>query len=528
MSEELKYLGALVARGKLDRRAFLGRAAALGASAFAPAILANAALAAGPVKGGTMRVGLGGGQATDTLDPALAASEGPNTLLAQFGEKLFEVDPAGAIVPRLATEFHSSKDAKVWTFKLRDGVTFHNGKPVTANDVVETMKRHADAKSKSAALGLMAGITKMSASGNEFVAELKDPNADFPYIMADYHLIIQPDGGRANPADGIAAGPYKVVKQEAGVHYVFEKYAGYWDDSRGHANTIDVKIINDDTARMSAIQSAQVDMINRVAPKVAALLGRAKTVAVKSVPSRGHYVLVMRATAKPFDNNDLRLALKYAIDRKTLLDKVLFGHGTLGNDIPINKFYPLFSDDIEQRQYDPDKAKFHFKKSGHEGPILLDTSDVAFPGAVDACQLFQQSAAAAGIDIQIKRDPGDGYWTEVWNNKPFCASYWNGRPTQDMVYSTIYTTGAAWNESAYSNPEFDSTVVLARGELDTEKRKQLYRKLAMMIRDEGGTIVPMFSNFVDAIGQHVAGWADDPSAPLMNALAPVKCWLANA
>lgn len=527
MSDELKYLGALVARGKMDRRSFLGRAAALGATALAPAILASAARAEGPVKGGTMRVGLGGGQATDTLDPALAASEGPNTLMAQFGEKLFEVDASGGIVPRLATEFGASKDAKTWTFKIREGVTFHNGKPVTAEDVAETMRRHADSASNSAALGLMAGITKMSASGNEFVIELKDANADFPYIMADYHLIIQPGGGRANPADGIAAGPYKLASEQAGVRYVFEKYAGYWDDTRGHADTLDVTIINDDTARIAAIQAGQVDMINRVAPKVTPLLERVKSVVVKSVPSRGHYVFVMRGTEKPFDNNDLRLALKYAMDRQSLLDRVLFGHGTLGNDIPINRFYPLFSDDIEQRQYDPDKASFHFKKSGHEGPVVLDTSEVAFPGAVDACQIFQQSAAAAGIQIDVKRDPADGYWTQVWNKKPFCTSYWNGRPTQDMVYSTIYMSGAAWNESAYSNADFDRTVVAARGELDAEKRKVLYRQLAMMIRDEGGTIVPMFSNFIDAIGQNVGGWTEDPNAPLMNALAPVKCWLTN-
>lgn len=527
MSDELNYLAALVARGKMDRRSFLGRAALLGASALASGMLAHAARAAGPVMGGTMRVGLGGGQTTDTLDPALAASEGPNTLMAQFGEKLLEVDAKGELVSRLATEFGSSKDAKTWTFKFREGVTFHNGKPLTASDVVETMKRHADSKGNSAALGLMAGITRMSASGNEFVAELRDPNADFPYIMADYHLIIQPNGGRANPADGIAAGPYKVVSQQPGVHYVFEKYADYWDESRGHASTLDVTIINDDTARVAAVQAGQVDMINRVAPKVAALLARTKTVVVQSVPSRGHYVLVMRTNAQPFDNNDLRLALKYGIDRQSLLERVLLGHGTLGNDIPVNKFYPLFAGDLEQRAYDPDKASFHFKKSGHQGPIVIETSEVAFPGAVDACQLFQQSAAAAGIPLEIKRSPGDGYWTDVWNKKPFCASYWNGRPTQDMQYSTIYITGAAWNESAYSNPEFDRTVVLARGELDAEKRIELYRKLALIIRDEGGTIVPMFSNFIDAVGQNVGGWVDDPNAPLMNALAPVKCWLAN-
>src|SRR5690606_38371358 len=183
---------------------------------------------------------------------------------------------------------------------------------------------------------------------------------------------IQPEGGRANPADGIAAGPYKVVSQQHGVRYVFEKYADYWDDTRGHCDTLDVTIINDDTARVAAVQSGQVDMINRVAPRVAGLLERVQSVAVKSVPSRGHYVLVMRTNAQPFDNNDLRLALKYAIDRQSLLDKVLLGHGTVGNDIPINKFYPFFGDDLEQREYDPDKARFHFQKSGHQGPVVIE------------------------------------------------------------------------------------------------------------------------------------------------------------
>ncbi|TIX46036.1 MAG: peptide ABC transporter substrate-binding protein, partial [Mesorhizobium sp.] len=97
----------------------------------------------------------------------------------------------------------------------------------------------------------------------------------------------------------------------------------------------------------------------------------------------GHYVFIMHCNTAPFDNNDLRMALKLAIDREEMLDKVLRGYGSLGNDFPINASYPLFTE-IEQRKYDPDKAKFHFKKSGHDGAVLLRTSDVAFPGAVDA------------------------------------------------------------------------------------------------------------------------------------------------
>ncbi|MGO4843170.1 ABC transporter substrate-binding protein, partial [Rhizobiaceae sp. 2RAB30] len=86
----------------------------------------------------------------------------------------------------------------------------------------------------------------------------------------------------------------------------------------------------------------------------------------------------------PFDNNDVRMALKLAMDREEMLDKILRGYGSVGNDFPINASYPLFSDDIEQRKFDPEKAAFHYKKSGHSGPVLLRTSEVAFPGAVDA------------------------------------------------------------------------------------------------------------------------------------------------
>ncbi|MBI6629440.1 ABC transporter substrate-binding protein [Pontibaca salina] len=526
MSNELKYLGKLAAAGRLDRRAFLGRAAALGVTTtIANTMLAGAARAADPVKGGVMRLGLGGGQSTDSFDPALASNEAPNTMLSFFGERLFEVSPEGDLVSRLAVDHSSSPDARVWTFKIRKDVPFHNGKTVTPEDVMATMERHSDESSQSGALGLVQGIKTMRVENDEFIVELKEANADLPFVLADYHLVIQPNGGKDNPAEGVSAGPYKVIEEDAGVRYIFEKFADYWDDSRGHVDRIEVLVINDDSARVSAVQSGQVHMINRVPPRIATMMKRAPGVEVKSVPSRGHYVYVMHCNTAPFNNNDLRMALKYAINREEMLDKILFGHGTIGNDTPINAAYPLFSDDIEQREYDPEKAAFHYKKSGHEGPIVFRTSDVAFPGALDAAQLYQQSAAEAGMQLDVIRSPGDGYWSEVWNKEPFCNSYWNGRPTQDMMLSTSYQTGADWNETKFSNPEFDKLLVQARGELDEDKRRDMYRRLNVILRDEGGVICPMFNNFVDAISDQVEGWHDDPNFPLMNALAPVKCWL---
>src|SRR3546814_41237 len=178
----------------------------------------------------------------------------------------------------------------------------------------------------------------------------------------------------------------------------------------------------------------------------------------------------------PFDNNDVRLALKYAIDRQDIVDKILRGYGEVGNDHPIPSFDPFYAADIPQHEYDPDKAKHHFQKSGASGPITMHISNAAFTGAVDAAVLYKEHASRAGITLNIERTPEDGYWTEVWMNKPFCGSYWGGRPTADLMLSVAYKSDAAWNDSYWKREDFDEILIAARGELDTAKRKQIDRK----------------------------------------------------
>lgn len=528
MSQELEFLSRRVAVGKLSRRDFLGRAAALGVSAaFANTLLDSAARAQGPVKGGMLKAGLQGGEATNSLDPATFLSQVPFNFGKCWGEYLLAVTPDGGIENRIAEEVSSSDDAKVWTFKIRDGVEFHNGKTVTAEDVLATLERHSSKESKSGALGIMKGIESMKVDGKNLVVTLTGPNADLPYLMTDYHLIIQPNGGKDNPAAGISAGPYKVAVNEPGVRAGGERFANYWmGDARGHADQIEIIVINDTTARTSALQSGQVDMINRIEPKIVDLVKRAPGLTIRTVSGPGHYLFAAHCDTAPFDNLDLRLALKYAMNREEMLEKIQRGYGTVGNDFPINRAYPLYSDDIEQRVYDPDKAAFHFKKSGHDGAILLRTSDVAFPGAVDAAQLYQQSCAKAGITIDIQREPGDGYWSAVWNKQPFCTAYWAGRPTQDQMYSTAYLSTADWNDTRFRRPDLDKLIVAARAELDPAKRKSLYRDAAMIVRDEGGAIIPMFNDFIDATTDKVQGWEPHPSAGMMDGYALAKCWLA--
>lgn len=527
MSQELDYLSHRVAAGRLSRREFLGRAAALGVTAtVAHSLFADAAKAQVPEKGGTLKAGLQGGGASDSLDPALPAGAPPITFGRCWGEVLMEVTPDNGLEYRIAEEIGSSRDVKTWTLKIRKGIQFHNGKDVTPQDVVATLERHSNKKSNSGALGILSGIETIKADGRDVVITLKDPNVDLPYLLTDYHLIIQPNGGKDEPAAGIGAGPYKVVVNEPGVRHVGEKFKDYWQsDKLGHADQVEIIVINDPTARIAALQANQVHMINRVEPKVVDLVKRGLGVTIQNVTGRGCYLFNMFCDTPPFNSNDVRLALKLALDRDQILDKILRGYGTVGNDFPINSAYSLFPEDIDQRVCDPEKAKFHYKKSGHSGPILLRTSEVAFPGAVDAAQLYQQSCAKAGIAIEVKREPGDGYWSEVWQKQPFYASYWTGRSTQDQMYSSAYLSTAKWNDTHFFNERFDRLLIQARGELDQGRRKDLYREIAMIVRDEGGVMVPLFNQFIDATGPDVKGFVKHPARDMCNGYALAQCWL---
>ncbi|GHD20077.1 ABC transporter substrate-binding protein [Tianweitania populi] len=524
---ELDFLSRRVMTGRLSRRDFLGRAAALGVSAaFANTMLSTAAQAQSPVRGGILRAGLQGGESTNSLDPALNLSQVPFNFCKQWGEFLFRLTRDGGLENRIAEDAGPSSDAKTWTMKIRQGVEFHNGKTVTAEDVAATIERHADKNSNSGAFGILGNVDTIKASGNEVVITLKEPDAEFNYLLADYHLLIQPNGGKDNPTSGISAGPYKVTVDEPGIRYGGERFENFWDkEHMGFADQVEIIVMNDPTARMAALQSGQVHFINRVEPKIVDLVKRLPGVSIENVSGKGYYPINMFCDTPPFDNKDLRMALKLAVDREQMLQTILRGYGTVGNDFPVNKAYPLFPEGIEQRVFDPEKAAEFYKKSGHSGSILLRTSDVAFPGAIDAAQLFQQSAAKCGITIEVRREPGDGYWSEVWNKQPFCLSYWGGRATQNQMYTTGYTSNADWNDTRFKNPQMDQMVVASRGELDEEKRKGIYRDMAVLMRDEGGLIVPFFNDFMDAVATNkVGGYNKHVAGELMDGYSLAECW----
>ena len=478
-----------------------------------------------PKRGGILKIGMGGGSSSDSLDPALAAPTPTRLLARQWGDTLIQVNEKQEAVGRLAESFTPNANASEWTFKIRSGIVFHDGTPLTPEDVAQTLRRHANPESQSVIVSYFQSVTSIEATEDSVVLRCSEPNADLPYLLADYHLPIQPNGGVDNPTAAIGTGPYKLVEATAGVRYVLEKNPQDWDQNRGFYDGVEILILNDSTLRASALQSGAVHMVNLVDPKVAKMFSSVPNVIVVSSPSRTHYAFTAMTDSAPFDNKKLLLAMKHAMNRDEIVEKILGGYGQIGNDLPVNSTYPFFADNIEQRSFDPELAQSHYADSGHDGsPIILCVAETVFPGAVDCALLWQASCNAVGIPLTVKRVPDEGYWTEVWLKQPFTTDNFLGRPVQDQQYSMFYRGGAEWNGTHMNNPEFDKMILAARSETDATRRTEIYSQMAQILWEEGGLFVPAFADFINAHAVNVMGWASDPSDELMGGYAPSLTW----
>ena len=503
MSDAKREFEALKARFEarlIDRREFLGRAGAMAAvGGISPLLAAKRAVAQTPVRGGKMVLGSRHGSTSDSLDPALLTNGLQWAIAFARSATLTEIDVDGRPAPSLATSWEASPDARTWTFALRSGVEFHNGKPLTPEDVIASIAYHRGETSKSFVKPFADQIEDMRIDGQNVVLELTAGNVDFPAYLASAGFLILPseDGKLADPTTKIGCGGYVLESYEPGVRATLARNPNYWRDDRAFVDEIELLTIADAAARTSALITGEVNAIDQVDLRTIHLLSRHRDLVVDEISGPLHYTFPMLTQTAPFDDVHVRLALKHAIDRQEMLQKILKGRGTIGNDTPIGPSYSFHADDIEQTAFDPDKAKFHLNKAGlSDLTVDLSAADAAFAGAVDAAQLFQETAKKSGITINVKRVPNDGYWSNVWLKEPFCACYWGGYTTESEMFSTGYAPGAAWNDTQWTHERFEKLRIEAQSELDTERRGEIYREMQLILRDEGGVIVPFFANHV--------------------------------
>ena len=529
LEKEIKKLQNQVSENQMSRRRFMQGAMALGVGALAPSLYSEAAKAA-PKVGGVYRMGLGGANTVDSFDPGTNGDTfAINLQMGAIKDALVEVNAAGEAIPELAESLEPSADAATWRVKLRKGVEFHSGKTLTVEDCIASIEHHRGEDSTSAAKSAAETMGKISKDGDYIVFEMESGNADFPYLLSDYHILMGASdaSGAIDWSNGDGTGAYSVKDFEPGVRATLLRNPNYWKSGEGNFDEVHMTAIGDTAARMNAMVTGQVDAIARCDLKTASLLEKKPDVNVLQVTGTKHFTYPMDVNTGPFDNNDVRMALKYGIDRQAFVDTVLNGYGALGNDHPIGASQNFHASDLPQREYDVEKAKWHLKQAGMDSLDLeLSASDAAFSGAVEATQLYAEALRPAGINLTVKRVSPDGYWDNVWMQVPWSASYWSGRPTADWMFTVGYAAGGNWTESKWNNPRFEELMVAGRAELDPAKRNDIYVEMQTIVSNEGGSVIPCFANNVDAASTAMGYGAQAGNFELDGSRSAKRWWFA--
>ncbi|HEY3246567.1 MAG TPA: ABC transporter substrate-binding protein, partial [Phycisphaerae bacterium] len=477
-----------------------------------------------PRKGGRIRVAGTASGVNDTLDPAKQSNHTDYCRGFMFYNGLTSLDGSLTPQPSLAEEF-TTKDARTWVFKLRKGVTFHDGKPLTPADVVFSMMRHKDPATASRAKVLADQIEEVTATGpNEVTFRLTAPNADLPVILGTYHFHIVKEGTTDFSA-GIGTGPYKVKEFKPGVRSIAVRNENYWKPNRPYLDEIEFVGITDESARVNGLLAGQLDLISAVDPRSVERVKATGKHAIFETKAVSYTDMIMRVDRSPGTNPDFVLGMKHLFNREQMLKSIQLGHGVVANDQPIGPANRFYFKGLKQRPYDPEKAKWHLQKANlGSTPVPVVVSPAA-TNSVEMALVLQHAAREIGLNLDVRRMPADGYWSTHWMKHPVGFGNVNARPSADLALTLFFKSDAPWNEAGWKNEKFDQLLVAARGETDPAKRAQMYADMQMMIHNEAGIGIPMFISSIDGHNGKLKGLSPVPLGGMMGSSFAEHVWL---
>jgi peptide/nickel transport system substrate-binding protein len=496
----------------ITRRRLIEGAVAVGASLALPGSLARAAKAEiSQKRGGVLRTGHLGGGLKETLDPMkyIYSYAEPVGAQAVYDPLLYPRFAPGQVdirpQPGLALSVTPNRDFTRWQMLLRRGVTFHNGKPFTADDVLYSFKRAINPKngiSVGAAFPDIDFNRTKKVNSHEIVFAFKSPQPNFDYNLAAQWTFRMVPSGTVSFDPPIGTGAFKFVSWRRGVVREYERNNDYWVDGLPYLDGLEVYSFSDSTARLNAFLSGQVDVIELV--EAAAVKANLKNSRVRINRSQGlkAYSFFMRLDTSPFKDNRVRQAFRLATDRKRLVDQVLLGYGQVGNDL-WGKGDTDYNSQLPQRDYDPERAKALLKAAGQEN---LRVTLLTAPGLyVAAATVFAQQARAAGLRVDLKQVPFDQYFgNQYWLKVGFQQTDW-GRSFESMAVSTM-RRGSPYNETAWRRPAWDKRFTQGQAyRRGSAKRRQIFNPLQKELWNEGGYIVWGYPEIIDFAAPNVRG-----------------------
>lgn len=521
--------------GKISRREFVRRGTVVGMSiplvSFFAAACGGDDEAGGPATtgaepsgnvqpGGTVRVALI--QPTTEPNPLLVQDEGGAGLLGSTGEFLSFSDQNLELQPRIAEGWEPNEDGSAWTFKIRQGVTFHNGAALTANDVVTTFDKLIDPDGGSAnAQSALGGV--LSPGGIEapddatVVFNLDAPNGNFPTLVssANYNAIIIP--ADLDPADWgktfEGTGPFKLERFTPKVGLSVVRNDAYWGDKAG-PDKVDIKFYDEEAPMILALQGDEVDFVEHFSVSGGAPLLSDENVQVIAVKAATHRQVHMRTDKEPFTDNRVRQAIALSIDRPALVDGLWEGQADIGNDSPFGPLYPATDTSVPQREQDIDQAKQLLADAGMgDGfSVQLDTwNGFEIP---DLAQLIKNNAAEIGVTINLKITDagtyyGDGvFGKSTWLDSVMGITDYGHRPVPN-VYLNAALSGdpkiGVWNSAHFKNDAYDELVRQYVAALDLDSQRAVAGQIQELLLEETPIIFPYFYYFLSAAKKSLSG-----------------------
>lgn len=518
----------------LRRRGFLaaaGGAAGLGALALAgcsgSGSSASDAPGGGgkPRRGGRLRAAFAGGGASETLDPHLANLFADAARAKALFDKLADYGPDLAARPRLASAWEANAGLDRWKVSLRKA-TFHDGRPVTAQDVLYSYRRIADPKKAFRAKASLEPIDlkasrAVDARTVEFV--LKRPTAEFPNVLAAFGAYVVPEGARDFDRKPVGSGPFRFVSFAPGKSAVFRRNDAYWDGAP-YLDELEFVVANEESARVNALLGGQVEYAHELNPATARAHEEQGQITIVRLRNSAMQAFAMKTDRPPFDDKRVREAFFLMADRKELVDGALSGAGEIGNDL-FGKGYEYYADGLPQRTPDLDRARHLLKKAGAEKlKVTLDTSPVA-AGFTEAAAIFRDQAAKAGVTVEVKTGSKDSYWTDILDSGTLCCYRSGAMPIESHVSQRLLT-GSTTNATHWRHKDFDALYQQAQSTRDKKERAAVYERMQRRLHAEGGFLVWGFADWILGTARGVRGVERKAPANSLDWARFDKVWLA--
>jgi peptide/nickel transport system substrate-binding protein len=502
----------------VSRRTFLHRAASAGLLVGAGAGLAacgrqaspSSAAASKPRRGGRLRIGMVGAGNQESLNPSAAAYTLINLAMATaVYDSLITVTAGLRLAPGLAASWTPNQSMTEWTFDLRPGVTWHDGKPFTAKDVIYSLRWMASPGNGLAQLVAnvdLPGIRKVGAS--KVVVPLKTPDLLFPHTIADGYIVQDGEKDFVHP---MGTGPFIFQSLIQGQHSVFRRNPHYWDHGKPYVDELIIYSLADDTARLNALLSGQTDVMAQM-PFAQAKTSLSSGFHLLRSPGLTAYAFYMAVDKPPFTDVRVRQALRLLADRQQLIDVALDGFGTVANDL-YGKGLEFYDSGLPQHHRDVAQARSLLRQAGYGSGLTLrlQTSDIA-PGTVAAATLFQQQAAAGGVTINVSQVNPSAYFnpTELYLKMPFAQTFWAGFDTLENLYQYALLPGAAGNESHWDSKDTTGLIRAASSARSPAAAGRAWAAVQQQQWSDGGYIWWANADNLDAASDRVAGITPGP------------------